>query len=124
MSDSSQAISIEIVRGAGIQTWKMSFSPVNQLNAATLPILADAVRKATQDETIAAVVLASGLRVFSAGADASEMARMTRDHGEGPGLVDQFHGGRPFSHTRGLRDGDAVFLEMGSYGVCASHARA
>jgi enoyl-CoA hydratase len=90
MPDSSQAISIEIVRGAGIQIWKMSFSPVNQLNVATLPILADAVRKATQDESIAAVVLASGLRVFSAGADASEMARMTRDHGEGPGLVDQF----------------------------------
>jgi enoyl-CoA hydratase len=90
MSEGSQPMSLEIVPGAGVQTWKMNFPPVNQLNGTTLPILADAIRNAAKDESVAAVVLTSGLRVFSAGADASEMARMASHHGEGPGLVDQF----------------------------------
>jgi enoyl-CoA hydratase len=84
-------MSLEIVPGAGIQTWKMNFAPVNQLSAATLPILAQAVSKAADDNSIAAVVLTSASRVFSAGADASEMARMAAEHGAGATLVDQFN---------------------------------
>ena len=84
-------MSLEIVPGAGIQTWKMNFAPVNQLNAATLPLLAQAVSKAAEDQSVAAVVLTGALRVFSAGADASEMARMAAEHGAGAGLVDQFN---------------------------------
>jgi enoyl-CoA hydratase len=86
-----QPTSLDVVAGAGIQTWKMNFPPVNQLNDATLTILADAVQKAIDDPSIAAVVLASGTRVFSAGADASEMAAMAARYGEGGGLVDQFN---------------------------------
>jgi enoyl-CoA hydratase len=91
MSQSDQPMSLEIVPGAGIQTWKMNFAPVNQLNAATLPVLAQAVSKAAEDQSVAAVVLTSASRVFSAGADASEMARMAAEHGAGAGLVDQFN---------------------------------
>jgi enoyl-CoA hydratase len=91
MSESDQPMSLEIVPGAGIQTWKMNFAPVNQLNAATLPLLAQAVSKAAEDKSVAAVVLTSASRVFSAGADASEMARMAAGHGAGAGLVDQFN---------------------------------
>jgi len=86
-----QQTSLDIAAGAGIQTWKMNFLPVNQLNGATLTILADAVHKATDDPAIAAVVLTSGMRVFSAGADAGEMAAMAARHGESGGLVDQFN---------------------------------
>jgi enoyl-CoA hydratase len=91
MSENKQPISLEIVAGANFQTWKMNFSPVNQLNAETLPKLANALTQAAEDRSIAAVVLTSGLRVFSAGADASEMARIATQHGQGPGLVDQFN---------------------------------
>jgi enoyl-CoA hydratase len=91
MSKSDQPMSLEIVPGAGIQTWKMNFAPVNQLNAATLPLLAQAVSKAAEDQSVAAVVLTSASRVFSAGADASEMARMAAEHSVGAGLVDQFN---------------------------------
>jgi enoyl-CoA hydratase/carnithine racemase len=91
MLESDQPMSLEIVSGAGIQTWKMNFAPVNQLNAATLPVLAQAVSKAAEDQSVAAVVLTSASRVFSAGADASEMARMAAEHGAGAGLVDQFN---------------------------------
>jgi enoyl-CoA hydratase len=91
MVEPSQALSLEIAAGAGIQTWKMNFAPVNQLNAITLGLLADAVKNATDDSSIAAVVLTSAKRVFSAGADASEMAGIAARFGRGSGLVDQFN---------------------------------
>jgi enoyl-CoA hydratase len=91
MSENDQYMSLEVVPGAGIQIWKMKFAPVNQLNAAALPLLTQAVRRAAEDELVAAVVLTSALRVFSAGADATEMSRMAAEHGEGAGLVDQFN---------------------------------
>jgi enoyl-CoA hydratase/carnithine racemase len=86
-----QQASLDVIARAGIQTWKMNFPPVNQLNATTLTILADAVEKAADDSSLAAVVLTSGTRVFSAGADASEMAAMAAQYGAGSGLIDQFN---------------------------------
>lgn len=91
MTEVHKHVSIDISAGAGIQTWKMNFVPVNQLNAATLAVLADAVKKTADDPSIAVVVLTSAIRVFSAGADASEMAAMAAQHGVGGGLVDQFN---------------------------------
>lgn len=87
---SDREMSLDIRPGHGIQTWTMNFAPVNQLNAASLALLADAVRKAADDPSIAAVVLTSALRVFSAGADAGEMAAMAKQYGE-RGVVDQFN---------------------------------
>ncbi len=91
MTEVHKQISLDITAGVGIQTWKMNFVPVNQLNAATLAVLADAVKCAANDPSIAAVVLTSAARVFSAGADASELADMAAQHPEGSGLVDQFN---------------------------------
>lgn len=88
--DQKREMSLEVRTGEGIQTWSMNFAPVNQLNADTLAILTDAVRKASEDPSVAAVVLTSASRVFSAGADASEMAAMAAKHGEA-GVVDQFN---------------------------------
>jgi enoyl-CoA hydratase len=87
----SPQMSLGIVVGARIQTWKMNFAPVNQLNASSLAILADAVKKAADDSSLAAVVLTGATRVFSAGADANEMASMAAEYGQGGGLVDQFN---------------------------------
>lgn len=67
----------------------MNFPPVNQLNTETLAILSEAVTNAKAEPSVAAVVLTSATRVFSAGADAAEMGRMAKQHGDG--IVDQFN---------------------------------
>lgn len=87
--NSDPSPSLNIRTAAGVQVWAMNFPPVNQLNTETLAILAEAVAKAQADQSVAAVVLTSAARVFSAGADAAEMGRMAKQHGEG--IVDQFN---------------------------------
>lgn len=86
-----KADQLEIRGGAGFQTWVMNFAPVNPINAATLPVLNQALAAAIADPAISAIVLTSALRVFSAGADATEMAQMAKDHGA-EGVVEQFNG--------------------------------
>jgi enoyl-CoA hydratase/carnithine racemase len=59
----------------------MGFAPVNAIDPAFLDALNAAFDAALADESVAAIVLTSGLRVFSAGADASWMGAIVREHG-------------------------------------------
>jgi enoyl-CoA hydratase/carnithine racemase len=59
----------------------LDFPPVNAINPEFLSALEERLAAAIADESIAAVVLASALRVFSAGADARWMARLVRERG-------------------------------------------
>jgi enoyl-CoA hydratase len=81
---------LEVSQNDRVQTWRMNFPPVNAINAESLRALGDAVASAAAEPEIAAVVLTSGSRVFSAGADAGEMARAVAEFGP-EGLVDQFN---------------------------------
>lgn len=64
---------LTVERGSVTRTWLMNFEPVNGIGPTMLEALNDAVSEAVADESVAAVVLASGLDVFSAGADAKWM---------------------------------------------------
>src|SRR4051812_28671548 len=68
----------------------MGFAPGNAIGPQVLEALEDALKAAEADETVSTVVLASSLRVFSAGADASWMASVVADGGPSA-LLEQFH---------------------------------
>jgi enoyl-CoA hydratase len=87
---STQSPQLRITQGKGIQTWHMGFAPVNALNPESLAELRAALSAAIADPMVAAVVLASDLKVFSAGADASWMANLLREKGP-DGLVNEFN---------------------------------
>jgi enoyl-CoA hydratase len=72
---------IEVVPGDGIQTWVMKSPPVNAISPEFLAALGAALDGAVADPSVAAVVLTSGLKVFSAGADAAWMAGVVNEHG-------------------------------------------
>jgi enoyl-CoA hydratase/carnithine racemase len=73
------ALSVEST--AGVQTWSMGFPPVNAITPDFLAALESALDKAEQDEGVAVIVLASSLRVFSAGADAKWMKKTVEAEG-------------------------------------------
>lgn len=81
---------LEVGQGEGYQIWKMSFAPVNALNPLLLASLDAQLSRAVEDETIAAVVLTSGLKIFSAGGDAGWMGQVLAERGP-QGLVDEFN---------------------------------
>jgi enoyl-CoA hydratase/carnithine racemase len=72
---------LEIKTVDGVQTWTMNFAPVNALDPPFLDALEAAVDEALADESVSVIVITSGLRVFSAGADAAWMGRVVREHG-------------------------------------------
>lgn len=74
----------------GIQIWRMNSAPVNALSPALLAELNAKLDAAIADSSIAAIVLTSDLRVFSAGADASWMTEVL-NRGGPEGLVDEFN---------------------------------
>ncbi|TDC75750.1 enoyl-CoA hydratase-related protein [Actinomadura sp. 7K507] len=61
----------------GIATIRLDRPKMNALNAQMQRELIDAAREVTQDETVGAVVLYGGEKVFAAGADIKEMAPMS-----------------------------------------------
>ena len=61
----------------GVATIRLDRPKMNALNAQMQRELIDAAREVTQNETVAAVVLYGGERVFAAGADIKEMAAMS-----------------------------------------------
>ena len=61
----------------GVATIRLDRPKMNALNAQMQRELIDAAREVTQDETVGAVVLYGGERVFAAGADIKEMAPMS-----------------------------------------------
>ncbi|MCM2393743.1 enoyl-CoA hydratase/isomerase family protein [Streptomyces albipurpureus] len=65
----------------GVQVWTMNAAPVNAIDPDFIDALNARYDAALADPAIAVVVIASGLSVFSAGADASWMSRTVADHG-------------------------------------------
>jgi enoyl-CoA hydratase len=72
---------IHISQADGVQTWKLSFEPVNAIDPGLLDAMEAALRDAIGDPGVAVVVITSGLRIFSAGADAAWMGRIVREKG-------------------------------------------
>ncbi|MGW4033188.1 enoyl-CoA hydratase/isomerase family protein [Streptomyces sp. NPDC004838] len=65
----------------GVQVWTMNAAPVNAIDPDFIDALNARYDAALADPEVAAVVLTSGLSVFSAGADASWMAETVAEHG-------------------------------------------
>jgi enoyl-CoA hydratase len=68
----------------------MQLAPVNALNPQMIEALDTQLNALLADDSNAAVVLTSGLRVFSAGADAGHMATLLNEKGP-QGLVNEFN---------------------------------
>lgn len=73
-----------------VRQWTMQLAPVNAINADMLDAFEAALDEASRDQQVAAVVVDSGLKVFSAGADATWMARTVDSIGL-QGLLDDFN---------------------------------
>lgn len=87
----------------------MQLAPVNAINAAMLDGLEAALDRAEADSQVAAVVLDSGLKVFSAGADATWMAHAVETVGP-QGLLEDFNATMDRFRAVCLRLRDAPFL--------------
>ena len=81
---------VEVRAGEGFQTWTMRFAPVNAISPEFLDVLEHNLDAALADDSVSVVVLTSGLRVFSAGADASWIGEVVRAHGSAY-LLEQFN---------------------------------
>jgi enoyl-CoA hydratase/carnithine racemase len=81
---------LDIRRNGGFQTLRMTFAPANAFDPCLLSALRRALDQAVNDENIAAIVLTSGLRIFSAGGDAKWMGQQLAARGP-QGLVDEFN---------------------------------
>jgi enoyl-CoA hydratase len=79
---------IHITQNDGVQTWTLSFEPVNAIDPGMLDAMEAALHAAIGDPCVAVVVITSGLRVFSAGADAAWMGRVVRERGADVLLAD------------------------------------
>jgi enoyl-CoA hydratase/carnithine racemase len=66
---------------AGVQVWTLQFAPVNAIGPELLDALEDQLDATLRDEAVSVVVLTSGLRIFSAGADAAWIGDVVREHG-------------------------------------------
>ncbi len=76
--------------GGGFRTLTMAFAPANAFDPQLLTALRIALDQAAADESVAAIVLTSGLRIFSAGGDAKWMGQQLAEHGP-QGLVHEFN---------------------------------
>ena len=83
-------MSLDVTQVDGVQTWTMNFAPVNPLSPAFLDAMQAQIALTNADESVAAVVLTSGLRIFSAGGDAAWMGSVLEEAGP-DGLVDRFN---------------------------------
>ena len=81
---------IEIEGADGVETWLMNAAPVNALSPELLDAFDGALDRLQRNKDTSVVVLTSGLRVFSAGADASWMAKVVAEDGV-DGLLEQFN---------------------------------
>ena len=64
-----------------VRRWTMRLAPINAINAEMLDAFEAALDDAEADSNVATVVLDSGLKVFSAGADATWMAQTVAEIG-------------------------------------------
>jgi enoyl-CoA hydratase len=79
---------LDVTMAPGAQTWTMRFGRVNAIDPEFVSAMESALDTVFADESVAVVVITSGLGVFSAGADASWMGRVTREHGAEQLLAD------------------------------------
>ena len=77
----ANASELEVKSIPGIQVWSLGFAPVNAIGPEFLDQLDRALTAAEADELVAVIVLASSLRVFSAGADAKWIKRVVETEG-------------------------------------------
>ncbi len=82
-----QPSGLAVESSAGVQTWTLGFAPVNAIGPDFLEALESALAAADADAGVAAVVVASSLRVFSAGADAKWMKQVVETEGAGQLLL-------------------------------------
>lgn len=87
MSTSNQII--VSTPASGVQTWAMGFAPANGIGPTLLDALHGQLAETLADDSISAVVLASDLEVFSAGADATWMREVAKTEGA-EALLDVF----------------------------------
>src|SRR5579871_954420 len=73
----------------GVETWTMQNAPVNALSPELAGAFEERLDATLANGEVSVVVLASGLRVFSAGADAKWIAAVVAEKGAA-GLVDEF----------------------------------
>jgi enoyl-CoA hydratase len=73
----------------GAEAWTLTYPPVNAIGPQWLDDVTDQLEKSIADPETSVVVVTSGLRLFSAGADTAWMAQEYLAHG-GDGLVDNF----------------------------------
>lgn len=81
---------LDVRRNVGSRTLRVMFAPANAFDPLLLSALHRALDEAVDDENIAAIVLTSGLRIFSAGGDAKWMSQQLAARGP-QGLVDEFN---------------------------------
>jgi enoyl-CoA hydratase/carnithine racemase len=91
MSTTSSNNSVDVRIEQGYRVWSLNAAPVNALAPELLADLESALDEAVADESTAVVVLTSGLKVFSAGADATWMAGVAQREGIDV-LIDTFVG--------------------------------
>jgi enoyl-CoA hydratase len=72
---------VEVRVEQGHRVWTLNAAPVNALSPELLSDLEEALDEAVADEGTSVVVLTSGLKVFSAGADATWMAGVVQRDG-------------------------------------------
>jgi enoyl-CoA hydratase len=88
MTETSNVLSVSTE--GGVQTWLMQGAPANAINPELLGAIDAQLSAVAEDESVSVVVLSSALRIFSAGGDASWMARVHAEKGA-DGLVDEFN---------------------------------
>jgi enoyl-CoA hydratase/carnithine racemase len=106
---SEQLVESEIENG--VETWTMHHAPVNALSPELADVLEERLDATLANEAVSVVVLASGLRVFSAGADAKWIAEVVSTHGSAQ-LVDEFKVtlDRFRDLFRRMRESDVLFV--------------
>ena len=70
---------VRLERSDGIGTIRLDRPPMNAVNAQVRDELQATATEAAQDETVRAVVVYGGEKVFAAGADIKQMVAMSRD---------------------------------------------
>lgn len=88
MTETSNVLSVSTENG--VQTWLMQGAPANAINPELLGAIDAQIAAATADDSVSVIVLSSALRIFSAGGDASWMAKVFAEKGA-DGLVDDFN---------------------------------
>jgi enoyl-CoA hydratase len=81
---------LDVTHKPGFQLWEMQSPPANAISPRFLDAMTEHLQAAVADESVAVVILSSGLQLFSAGADAKWMSGIVKTEGA-TALLDQFN---------------------------------